>query len=103
MAPRWVEYITTRQAVMEPRNRQEVETIAACLDRLITGRYLEVGDILAQRMKALELTEMGAPPEASSQMELIAPTKSLLTSAEKAKATRAAALIAKAERGLVAK
>ena len=100
MAPRWEEYVSTRQAPMEARDRQEMQTIAACLDRLITGRYLELGDILAQRVKALELSALGAPPETSSQMELVAPLKSLLTPGEKAKATRAAALIAKTERSL---
>ena len=100
MAPRWVEYVTTLRTVKEARNRQEVDTIAACLDLLIRGCYLEVGDILAQRMKALELTELGGAPDAAQQLELVSSAKSLLTPAEKAKATRAASTLAKVERSL---
>ena len=51
-------------------------------------------------MKALELTELGGAPDAAQQLELVSSVKSLLTPAEKAKATRAASNLAKVERGL---
>ena len=57
LAPRWIEYLrTVKPFGTNQRLNAESLTIAASLDLLIRGEFLRVGDVLAQRYKALELS-----------------------------------------------
>eukprot|EP00438_Fugacium_kawagutii_P010947 Skav235355 [mRNA] locus=scaffold665:213254:217513:- [translate_table: standard] len=50
---------------------REAATLSLALDLVVRGRILQMADLLAQRLKSLELIQGGTPGELASQMELL--------------------------------
>ena len=100
LAPRWQEYLQTQRGVRDARNLQEAGSIAVTLDCLIAGRLLQAGDILVQRLKAIEMVEQGATRDAAHKLEITPTNRSMLTDVEKVKASRAASSAARVEKAL---
>ena len=46
-------------------------TISCVLDQLVGGQVLQAADILAQRLKSLELMAAGATAEVATQVEIV--------------------------------
>jgi hypothetical protein len=55
------------------RSLREMQTICTVLDHLALGRVGEAGDVLAQRMKALELSSSDGHWKRAEHLELVAP------------------------------
>jgi fructose-specific phosphotransferase system component IIB len=55
------------------RSLREMQTICTVLDHLALGRVGEAGDVLAQRMKALELSSSDGHWQRAEHLELVAP------------------------------
>ena len=55
------------------RSLREMQTICTVLDHLALGRVREAGDVLAQRMKALELSSSDGHWQRAEHLELVAP------------------------------
>jgi len=53
------------------RDRQELQTLAQCLDHLASGRLAPLGDILMQRFKAVETAVSTKSWEVAPHMELV--------------------------------
>jgi len=53
------------------RDRQELQTLAQCLDHLACGRLAPLGDILMQRFKAVETAVSTKSWEIAPHMELV--------------------------------
>ena len=100
LAPRWQEYLQTIRGVKDARNLQEAASIAVSLDCLISGHLLQAGDILVQRMKAIEMIEQGATRDAAHKLEITPMSRSMLTEVEKVRANRAASSAARVEKSL---
>ena len=78
----------TSQVKLGRRDSREMETLATCLDHLVTGRLDTLGDVLIQRFKAVETSTRDQSWLLASQQELI-PSKELGVST--ARETEAAA------------
>ena len=55
------------------RDRQELQTLAQCLDHLASGRLAPLGDILMQRFKAVETAVSTKSWDIAPHMELVEP------------------------------
>ena len=77
-------YISQVMMVQYPnmgvRNSREVNTLSMALDALLDGDYATTGDLLMQRLKAVE-TSLSDGWRLGEQQELIPPTRASLTSA----------------------
>jgi len=72
-------YLTTLVNVAQKmnlgrRDRQELQTLAQCLDCLAMGKLAPLGDMLMQRFKAVETAVATKSWEVSKHMELVQPT-----------------------------
>jgi hypothetical protein len=54
------------------RNLREMQTICTVLDHLALGRLNEAGDVMAQRLKALEVSNVDGHWKRAEQLELVA-------------------------------
>ena len=71
------------------RAQREFLTLATALDQLIMGNIPEVGDLLVQRLKAIETAASDHNWEVAQNLELLQPeTPSLLSRSEKTLATK---------------
>eukprot|EP00438_Fugacium_kawagutii_P025115 Skav225309 [mRNA] locus=scaffold23:67681:68652:- [translate_table: standard] len=68
-----------------PPLRREHLTISTVVDHLIKGEILKAGDILVQRMKALEQIAQGAPAHMSMKLEVIPADQVSMVSPEEAR------------------
>lgn len=50
---------------------REMLTISCVLDELVGGQVLQAADLLAQRLKSLELMAAGATAEVATQVEIV--------------------------------
>jgi hypothetical protein len=65
------------------RNLREMQTCCTLLDHLATGRVNEAGDVIAQRLKALEVSNVDGHWKRAEQLELVAAeTTSLVNRSE---------------------
>ena len=76
LEPRAVEYLTTvlqanKGVEISPRNLREMRTCAEAIDCILSGKIAETGDILMQRLKALELQATGMPWSAAAKLEIV--------------------------------
>ncbi len=65
---------------MGRRTAREMRTISECLDCLLRGELPELGDMLMQRLKALERSVTDGNWTMAQEMELIPPDNSTLSS-----------------------
>ena len=71
------------------RNQREAITLATCLDHLTSGRLASLGDVLIQRLKALEAAMADQNWQSARHMELIPPqSAALATTGEKDQASK---------------
>ena len=56
---------------MSPRNSREMRTIAECFDALLAGDLPQLGDLLVQRLKALQLATVEGNRSLAQHMELV--------------------------------
>jgi hypothetical protein len=94
--PRWGEYDAPPSAkayflrvlkhtvpAIPQRNLREMQTICTVLDHLALGRVGEAGDVLAQRLKALEVANSDGHWRRAEHLELVTPeTVSLVNRSE---------------------
>lgn len=73
------------QQSSSPPLRREHLTISTVVDHLIRGDILKAGDVLVQRMKALEQIAQGAPPHLSMKLEVIPADQVSMVSQEEAR------------------
>ena len=76
LPPSAQKYLTTLVQVAQRmnlgrRDRQELQTLAQCLDHLASGRLAPLGDILMQRFKAVETAVSTKSWEIAPHMELV--------------------------------
>ena len=71
------------------RNQREAITLATCLDHLTSGNLAGLGDVLIQRLKALEAAMADQNWQSARHMELIPPqSAALATTGEKDQASK---------------
>ena len=64
------------------RDRREMDTTALALDMLAQGKTAEAGDILVQRLKAVETANRSGSWEVAQQLELIPNQQSRVSQSE---------------------
>ena len=71
-----------------PRNCQEMKTLAEALDSLVCGDLGHVGDVLMQRLKALEQAQEDGHWMLAKELELVQLKSGLTTDEERAEAIK---------------
>ena len=73
-------YATNPPASLGIRNSREMRTICECIDALLDGRLAHLGDLLMQRLKALQTAHQEGSWETARFLELIPPGDVVLPS-----------------------
>eukprot|EP00434_Breviolum_minutum_P041982 symbB.v1.2.037352.t1/scaffold5493.1/size26513/2 len=70
LPPRYYRQVLMGKVQSKPMLR-EMLTISCVLDELVGGQVLQAADLLAQRLKSLELMAAGATAEVATQVEIV--------------------------------
>ena len=66
--------------------KREMVTICGALDAILEGNILRAGDVLCQRLKALELISAGTQPSIANRLEIMDDEYSVLASTQETRA-----------------
>ena len=97
-----VNVVQTRPSPLGQRNEREMRTLAQGLDNLAAGRLAEVGDVLMQRYKAVELAATEGNWDLAQRLEVIPDTRPAAVSHEERHAAAAEELTEQKLRSLMA-
>ena len=75
-------YATNPPASLGVRNAREMRTVCECIDALLDGRLAHLGDLLMQRLKALQTAHAEGNWDTARFLELIPPGEVVLPSEE---------------------
>ena len=68
-------------STMQARNAREMKIVGECLDALLLGRLPELGDMLMQRLKALQQAHLDGHWQTATHLEVAGRSTTGLTSA----------------------
>ena len=83
------------------RTSREVTTMALALDSLLQGRLAQCGDVLMQRMKALEQSIVSGSWDVAKNLEVIPPSEPMLVNTTEMRMAASAELRAQKLRSLL--
>jgi len=85
---------------MSVRDRRELDTAAYALDMLVQGKLSQAGDVLVQRMKAIETAAHAGNWKAAEQLELLPQQQGMITQEELDMASKQASKRLQVQRNL---
>jgi len=107
MKPCAIEYVRQIGALpqaggrtMSVRDRRELDTAAYALDMLVQGKLSQAGDVLVQRMKAIETAAHAGNWKAAEQLELLPQQQGMITQEELDMASKQASKRLQVQRNL---